>query len=212
MLNDKQKEIIECIENQVKLHFTNDYSGHDYLHTKRVLQNALTLAESEGADVFTVMLAALLHDVDDIKLVADNYGEFYYCKKFLKTADVEEKVIIAVCEAVSSVSFSSSKSCSSIEAMIVQDADRLDALGAVGIARCFSYGGNKNRPIYTEEDFIGNNMQMSDSSISHFYQKLVKLEELMNTSAAKEEARIRTAYIKAYLKEFYRETNIEYVI
>ena len=212
MLTDKQKEIIDIVTGMVEEHFADEYSGHDFLHTKRVVRNAYELSESEGGDLFVIILAALVHDVDDKKLDVDRKGEFYYGRKILLSAGLDDKLTDVISDIVSSVSFSDGKECSSKEAMIVQDADRLDALGAVGIARCFAYGGNKKRQIYSLEDFEGNNMFSGTSSLSHFYTKLLKLENLMKTDTAKVYAHRRTAFMKLYLKEFYNEIGCEYVI
>lgn len=199
-------EIIKSVENDIRELFSGKFSGHDVLHTLRVVKNARMLNADNAGDDFIVTLSALLHDADDRKIfpeTADNNGN---ARKILEKYCVSKENTDRIIDIINSVSFSSGKIPCSIEGKIVQDADRLDAIGAVGIARCFSFGGNHNRPIYEEGDFSGEGS--GDSSIAHFYNKLLKLEGLMNTGKGREEAEKRTAFLKNYLEHFKEETDI----
>ena len=187
----------------VKEYFKKDASGHDYYHTLRVYENAVKIAEKEKADIELTALIALLHDVDDCKLVGDNGKYFINTKAFLKANHIEESNIHLICSEISKISFQGTGTHipETLEGKIAQDADRLDAIGAIGIARTFAYGGNKNRPIYLPDD------EEHISSVSHFYDKLLKLKDLMNTDSAKEIALQRHRYTEKFLQEFNDEIN-----
>ncbi|MBR3768542.1 MAG: HD domain-containing protein [Clostridia bacterium] len=204
-LNSADAIIVNNVNNAVKDIFANDYSGHDYLHTLRVLKNAHELQAVEGGDLFLISLSALLHDVDDYKLFPGNSIEKSNAHKILRENSVEEYKVYKIIEIIDSVSYSKCKAPQTIEAKIVQDADRLDPLGAIGIARCFAFGGNHNRPIYTENDLDGKNISGSNSSFSHFYQKLLKLNDLMQTEEGKKRAVTRTEFILSYLNQLMSE-------
>ena len=194
-----QNELIARAAAYVKENFENEYSGHDWFHTLRVFRAATRIAEAEGADLVTVQLAALLHDVDDRKLSPETYAEQKNARVFLAENGVEESVICEICRIISEVSFVGSDSVvpSTLEGKCVQDADRLDAIGAVGIARAFAYGGNHNRLMYHPD--IAPNLNMSkeeyvnskSTTVNHFYEKLFKLTDMMNTETAKSIARER---------------------
>jgi uncharacterized protein len=206
--------IIEKAILYAKKQFENESSGHDFWHTLRVYNNAIAISENEKCNKFIVKLAALLHDVDDQKVFGGISGQFDNAKRFMIESNVEENIIDIVCGIINKMSFVGDKIkiIDSIEGKIVQDADRLDALGAIGIARSFTFGGAKNRPIYipnvvprnkiTEKEYVAN---IGDSTINHFYEKLLKLKELMYTETAKSIADIRTEYMKNFLKQFYAE-------
>ena len=198
------EKIIEVVEKEVAGLLASDSSGHDFLHTKRVLSTAIILCREEGANEYLVSLIALLHDCDDNKLFGDTGDSFPNARAIMKRSGVCDDEASRVVADISRISFSSGKVPESREGKIVQDADRLDALGAVGIARCFAFGGAKGRPMYTE-DFMS---EKATCSLSHFFQKLLHLEGLMNTASGKKEAIIRTGFIKAFLREFFRETDI----
>ena len=207
------KEIIARATAYVKEKFENEYSGHDWFHTLRVFRTATRIAEAEGADIVTVQLAALLHDVDDRKLSPETYAEQKNARVFLAENGVEESVICEICRIISEVSFVGSDSVvpSTLEGKCVQDADRLDAIGAIGIARAFAYGGNHNRLMYhpdiapnpnmSKEEYIKSN----STTVNHFYEKLFKLTDMMNTDTAKQIAKERDAYMKAFIAEFLNE-------
>jgi len=207
------KEIIARAMAYVKEKFENEYSGHDWFHTLRVFRTATRIAEAEGADLETVQLAALLHDVDDRKLSPETYAEQKNARSFLAENGVEECVICEICRIISEVSFVGSDSVvpSTLEGKCVQDADRLDAIGAIGIARAFAYGGNHNRLMYhpdiapnpnmSKEEYIKSN----STTVNHFYEKLFKLTDMMNTDTAKQIAKERDEYMKAFIAEFMDE-------
>ncbi|GGW38014.1 HD domain-containing protein [Arenibacter certesii] len=192
--------------------------GHDWFHIQRVFRNSLLIAKEEEADALVVSLAALLHDIADAKF---NDGDESIgptlAKEFLKSLSVEEKVIDHVVKIILNISFSSSldpeKSFSSKELMIVQDADRLDAIGAIGIARAFNYGGFKNREMYNPE--LAPNLKMSKEeykksnapTLNHFYEKLLLLKDKMNTASGKRLAEERHQFMLQYLEQFYMEWN-----
>ncbi|MDP3129776.1 MAG: HD domain-containing protein, partial [Bacillota bacterium] len=175
----------------------DDSSGHDYEHVKRVRLMAERILLHEKADSFIVVLAALLHDVDDKKLG----GPGDRAERFLREQRVAEPIRTAVLGILLTMSYSAQTAGAvtpSIEGMIVQDADRLDAIGAIGVARAFAYGGKKGRPIYA-------GAADDDSSLAHFHQKLLKLKDLMNTKTAKRIAARRHRFLLGYLKQFMKE-------
>jgi uncharacterized protein len=209
------------IENAIKyVHeiFARDFSGHDFYHTMRVYKTAVQIAVRENADILTVQLAALLHDVDDIKLSPTTYSVKKNAVDFMKQNKLSDEIINSVCKIIEEVSFAGTDSVvpSSIEGKCVQDADRLDAIGAVGIARAFAYGGNKGRKMYDPDIKPMTNMnkeqyRQNDNSttINHFYEKLLLLKDMMNTETAKKVAERRHAFMQIYLDEFLTEWNIE---
>lgn len=205
--------LIEKTKEYVKELFENEYSGHDYFHTERVYKLATTLALEEKADVETVQLAALLHDVDDYKLSKNTYKNKDRARNFLKENDVCDSMIECIVQIIDEVSFKGSDSCSpsTIEGMCVQDADRLDAIGAIGIARCFMFGGHHNRILYDPD--IQPNLHMDENTyrnhvsttLNHFYEKLFLLKDMMNTESAKKMANKRHQVMQDYVDEFLLE-------
>ena len=197
----------------VKDVFQNDFSGHDYAHTERVYKLALKIAEKEKADFMIVSLAALLHDVDDYKLSSETYQKKDRTVQFLREQEVDEKIIQKIVEIIEEVSFvgTDSKVPSSLEGKIVQDADRLDAIGAIGIARCFTFGGSHHRVLYdpNQKPSLGMNEKEYrnhvSTTINHFYEKLFLLKDMMNTETAKQIAIKRDAYMHAFIDEFLDE-------
>ena len=193
--------------------FVDEFSGHDFYHTLRVYNLAKYIAESEECDKELVCLAALLHDVDDYKIVGKDAEAFYNAKNFLNSENYPEKNIEKICHIISQVSFKGKDTVTpdTIEGKIVQDADRLDAIGAIGIARTFTYGGNHKIPMHIPNMEYKENMSADEyytnvgSTINHFYEKLLKLKDLMNTETAKRVANHRHKYMEAFLKEFYNE-------
>ena len=199
----------------VKETLHNAEGGHDWFHIERVYKNSLNIAASEEADLLVVKLGALLHDIADSKFHGgdDTVGPAK-AKEFLETQKVSEEIINHVVMIIENISFKGGnvqQQFRSMELDIVQDADRLDALGAIGIARTFNYGGFKNRPLYDPE--IKPNLNMSKEeykaslapTINHFYEKLLLLKERMNTTTAKKIAEQRHAFMEVFLDQFYAE-------
>lgn len=199
MDNDR---ILKAAELHVKKLFSGEGTGHDYFHVERVVNNAIKIAENENSDLFLVELSARLHDLGDYKLNDGKDRSEELITQFLKAQNADSELISKVVEIVSQVSFSKGKKAVSIEAQIVQDADRLDAMGAIGIARCFAYGGKKEREIWNSEN-------PAETSLQHFYDKLLKLKELMNTSAGRKMAEERHRFLEEFLAEFHKEWNSE---
>ena len=180
--------------------FAGDSSGHDIEHTLRVYRLACRIAAEEGADLDTVQLAALLHDVDDHKLSPDTAEGKDRAAGFLRGRGVAEERIREICDIISRISFSRNQgSPTTLEGMCVQDADRLDAMGAIGIARAFAYGGSRGRAIH---DPVGED---PETTICHFYDKLLLLKDRMNTAAGRKLAEQRHRYLQGFLEEFYAE-------
>ena len=199
--------------NFAKQIFENDFSGHDYFHTLRVYKMATKLAIEENTNLEIVQLVAILHDVDDIKLSPQTSENKDNARRFLKANNVDEPTINHICEIIGEISFAGKDSVvpETIEGKCVQDADRLDALGAIGIARAFAYGGNHNRCIYDPE--IKPNLDMNreeyhkhvSTTVNHFYEKLFLLKDMMTTASGKMIAEKRELYMKAYIDEFMEE-------
>ncbi len=183
------KDAIEYIKGL----FEGNSDGHDFDHSMRVYKNAMRIAEKEkGCDFKIVALAALLHDADDHKLF--NTENNANARSFLKEHGISDDDIEKICTAINSVSFSKNKGKKpdTLEGMIVQDADRLDAIGAIGIGRTFAFGGKHGRDL--------------DSSIDHFHEKLLLLKDQMNTASAKEIAEVRHTFMEEFLKEYAEES------
>ena len=197
----------------VKALFANEYSGHDYFHTLRVYRTAIRLAAEEGADLTVTALAALLHDADDRKLSPETYETKANAVGFLRGQGVDEATIDRIITILGEVSFRGTDSVvpSAVEGKCVQDADRLDALGAVGIARTFAYGGAHHRAIHDPEIPPETNMDAARyyaneaTSVNHFYEKLLKLKDMMNTASGRRLAEERDRYMREYLEEFFAE-------
>lgn len=197
----------------VKRVFENDYSGHDYFHTLRVYKMATRIAEQEHADLLTVQLAALLHDVDDVKLSPATHANKDRAVGFLREHGASENMIATICEIIGEVSFKGTDTVvpKTVEGKCVQDADRLDAIGAIGIARAFAFGGSRNRVIYDPDEKPKLNMSEKEirnhvsTTLNHFYEKLFLLKDMMNTATAKKIAEQRDDYMKAYVAEFLDE-------
>lgn len=207
-----KENIIELARAYVENKFENEYSGHDYFHTLRVFNMATNIAKSEGADIEMVQLAALLHDVDDRKISPQTYKKQTNARSFLKLNSVDDIRIESICQIIREISFGANDSApTTLESKCVQDADRLDAIGAIGIARAFAYGGNHNRHMYhpeikpqlnmTKEEYV----KSESTTINHFYEKLFKLTDLMNTNTAKSIAIERDKYMKQFVLEFMDE-------
>ena len=186
-------DVINAAIEYIRELFRNNSGGHDAAHSLRVYQSAVRIAEREsGCDRDIVALAALLHDADDHKLFhTENNAN---ARAFLTQQEIRPETAERICQAINSVSFSQNRGRrpDTSEGKIVQDADRLDAIGAIGIARAFAYGGEHGRTL--------------DSSIEHFHEKLLLLKDEMNTEAAREMAKSRHAFLEQFLKEYNEET------
>ncbi|MDD3223648.1 MAG: HD domain-containing protein [Clostridium sp.] len=197
----------------IKNRFQNDYSGHDYYHSVRVYKLATSICKKECGNLEIVQLASLLHDVDDYKLFDEKVGAYINAKAFLKDNNISDTKINIICHIISSISFKGTDTQipESKEGKIVQDADRLDAIGAIGIARAFAYGGSRNRAMHIPNEKPQDNMNFEQYSsakgttINHFYEKLLKLKDLMNTKSAKKIAESRQKYMENFLSEFFNE-------
>ena len=212
-----EQQIIDTTILFVKEELKNAEGGHDWFHIERVFNNAKLIAKGESATTFIIELGALLHDIADSKF--HNGDETVGPKKatqFLLSQNVDSAIIEHVVQIIKNISFKGGniqRTFSSIELDIVQDADRLDAIGAIGIARCFHYGGFKNREIYNPE--IKPNLNMSKEeyknstapTINHFYEKLLLLKDKMNTKTGKQLAEKRHKVMEQYLTQFYDEWN-----
>lgn len=180
--------------------FAGDASGHDFDHTLRVYHMATRLAIEEGADLQIVQLAALLHDVDDRKLSPETYEGKLRAVNFLKENGLENEKIQEIIDIISRISFSAQlPPPESIEGKCVRDADRLDAIGAIGIARTFAYGGSRGRRMHDPEGVDKN------SSIQHFYDKLLRLKDTIHTPAGRRMAEERDRFMRQFLEQFYGE-------
>ncbi len=186
------EELIERAKSFIKKAFLNTDKAHDYQHSLRVYQNAVTILDESdnNANREIVLLSALLHDVEDKKIFADSN---LLDQWFLENPSIYESNIRTV---ISEVSFSKDVPASTVESMIVQDADMLDAIGAIGIARVFTYGGAIGRPIYSA---------IGQSSLGHFDEKLFRIKDRMNTSIGKIIANNRESYMRQFVSELLME-------
>ena len=211
-----KKDIVEKTKIFVKTKLEGEGSGHDWWHVLRVYNNAVSIANQEkNCDLFVIELAALLHDIADWKFYNGDLNKgSEISQDFLKSLDVDENIIIHVSDIVKNISFKGANvknSISTIEGQIVQDADRLDAIGAIGIGRAFAYGGYMKREMYnpdisheihnTFEDYKNKNSH----TINHFYEKLLLLKDKMNTKTGQKKAEKRHKFMLEFLDEFYSE-------
>jgi uncharacterized protein len=211
-----KKLIIKKTEAFVRQRLSGETTGHDWWHTKRVCKMALKIAKEENdVDLFVVQLAALLHDIADWKFNQGNIkAGVKLAKEWLGKLKVDDEIISHVCKIISEVSFKGAGVVSKIktkEGMIVQDADRLDALGAIGIARCFATGAKLGREIYNPKikpklhQNFSQYKKAKSTSINHFYEKLFLLKERMHTKTAKKIVKKRERLMKLFLKRFFEE-------
>lgn len=213
------EEIISKTEQFVRSSLADDATGHDWYHIERVRKNALYIYEQEKkGDPFVIEMAALLHDISDEKLNDSKETGEQRLLSYLNTLQLKPSTLTHIREIISSISFQGGNQVElqSPEAEIVQDADRLDALGAIGIARTFAYGGKKGQPLYEPAFSIRETMTIEQyrhgksSSIHHFYEKLLKLKDQLNTCTARQIAERRHRFMELFLAEFYNEWNGKY--
>lgn len=212
-MNQRQQLQLQQTQDHVKSLLSTEGSGHDYWHIVRVVNNAEHILKSENADHFNVLMAAWLHDIGDYKLHDGIDRSKELITHWLESLEMDASLITMIVEMVQSISYSEGvdQNTLSLEAKIVQDADRLDAIGAIGIARAFAFGGSKGRLMHdpnqspvehqSQEAYKKN----TSPSINHFYEKLLLLKDLMNTAAAKKIALQRHEYMLEYLDQFYGE-------
>jgi uncharacterized protein len=209
-------EILKRTREYVKKIMSDEATGHDWYHIERVIRNARLIGKKEKADLFIIELAALLHDIADWKFHKDPNAGVKLTRSWLTKLKVDKKINDQVCYIVQNISFkggANNHRMTTVEGKVVQDADRLDALGAIGIARAFAYGGYKGKPIHDPKIAI---MTIKDSgdlqkykdkgtTINHFYEKILWLADLMNTKTGYKLAIKREQYVKNFLKQFYKE-------
>lgn len=214
------KQIIEKTEKFVQDYFRQEATGHDWWHTHRVRVLALKIAREEGADSFITEMAALLHDVGDYKFFAgDTQKGQEIVARYLHSLPLDSSLIQKILDITNNISFMKTLATDGnfgvgdkgLEFCVVSDADKLDALGAIGIARVFTYGGYYHRPIYDPDIPPNPNMSQEEykttegPSLNHFYEKLLKLKGMMYTSSGKKLAEGRHNFLMEYLKQFYQE-------
>lgn len=214
-MEDKVNKLIE----KIKSHFENDFSGHDWDHIIRVLNNAKYIQSKEGGNLEIVILGALLHDISDHKMnggILNHGGK--KAQEILLEINYSAEIIEKVVALVDNISFKGAlveDKKISLEQQIVQDADRLDAIGAIGIARAFAFGGNKHRPIYqaSVEPTLHHSFEdyavSKSHTINHFYEKLLLLKDRFNTKTGKELAKERHQVMEVFLKQFFKEIELK---
>ncbi|HIP47546.1 MAG TPA: HD domain-containing protein [Lutibacter sp.] len=216
-MDTNENQIIKNTILFVKETLKNAEGGHDWFHIERVYRTSLVIAKTEKVNPFIVALGALLHDIADAKFYdGDETVGPKMAKDFLKTQQVTDLVIDEIVYIIDNISFKNSLSNSqtkkiSKELQVIQDADRLDAIGAIGIARAFNYGGFKNRVLYNPEIKPQLNQTKEEykkskaPTLNHFYEKLFLLKDMMNTKTGKIMAQERHTYMEDFLKQFYKE-------
>lgn len=209
----KKESKVELTEKFVFEALKHEGSGHDWWHIHRVAEMARTIATNENADIFICEMAALLHDLADEKVVGNEQKGIEQIRDWLKSIEMDAHQIAQIIEIITTMSFKGGGQppMATLEGKVVQDADRLDAIGAIGIARAFVFSGAKGQIIYEPELKPKENMSKQEyirretTAINHFYEKLLKVKDLMNTYYGKQLAEKRHAYMELYLKEFYEE-------
>lgn len=210
-----KEEILKNAEAFAKEVLGKEGTGHDFWHVYRVLSSARKIQEAEGGDLFIIELAVFLHDVGDWKVIGKDEDDYGIAENFLREQEVLEEDIKQVMFIIKNMSFSKTfegkKKDVSLEFRIVQDADRLDALGAIGVARAFAYGGKKGQLLYNPEvsaqDFssVEEYRSGTGSTLHHFEEKLFLLKDLMNTKTARAIAEKRELFVKEYVAQFLAE-------
>lgn len=204
-------EILDSIKNEIKVIMDND-SAHDFEHIMRVYKNAEKICKKENANKKLILSAALLHDIvsypkSDKRSKLSSVQSAKKSEQILKKYDFSQEEITIISDAIRNHSFSQNKTPRTLEGKILQDADRLDALGAIGIARVFATGGSLKRPFYNLVDPFCKIRTPDDKTwtVDHFFQKLLKLESLMNTKSGKAEAKKRTKVLQEFLNQLKQE-------
>lgn len=197
---DNKATQLSMIQKYVYNLFHRDVTGHDFFHMQRVAKMAKQIAVKEKANQFICEASGWLHDIGDKKLFNDPEEQYEKLYHFLKSIQVTENEITRINHCIRHVSFSQGKTPETIEGKVIQDADRLDAIGAIGIARTFAFGGAKNQLIYDD-------VHKMNTSVQHFYDKLLKLKNLMNTKTGSKIAAKRHAFMEEYLTNFFNEWN-----
>lgn len=212
-----QQQIIFELEKYVQNLHNGDSSGHDWHHIDRVRNVAVQIAEKENANQFIVECAALVHDVIDDKLHDDLSAQRSNLVEYLSKLIPDSEYVNKIIYIIENISYKGGNGIvpTSLEGKIVQDADRLDAIGAIGVARTFAYGGKKGRSMYNPNFKIRENMTLEEyrsdqsSSLHHFYEKILKLKDLMNTKSAYEIAEERHNYVEHFIEQFMKEWNFK---
>ncbi|MFP4556130.1 MAG: HD domain-containing protein [Bacteroidales bacterium] len=213
---NEDKEIIKAITNIARNFHASDTTGHDWFHIWRVCKMAKHIAHHEGANMLEVELAALLHDMDDHKIEGSDEENLPKARQALLSAKIQELLLTKVLQIIRQVSFKGARvnaKPNSLEACVVQDADRLDAMGAIGIARAFAFGGSKGFEMYNPEakpvmhESFKDYKSSNSSTINHFYEKLLLLKDMLNTDTAKSIASRRHAYMEEFVERFLVEWN-----
>lgn len=213
-MNSSYEHVVALTAEHVRAKLAGEPTGHDWFHTERVWRNAVRIGTEEGADLFVVQLAALLHDIANWKFSDDETAAAREAESWLRGIGVADATIAHVCDIIARLSFKGAgveDAVTSLEGRVVQDADRLDALGAIGIARAFAYGGYKHRLIHdprippqlhaTFEEYKNS----TGTTINHFYEKLLLLKDRMHTRTARRMAEERHRFMEEFLKQFHRE-------
>lgn len=202
---EKYDKIRQFVTEEMK----HDNSGHGLMHALRVTDNACRIAEAEGGNLHIIITAALMHDCADHKLFADINAQINKIKTLLENCGYQQTDIAHILYIIQNISYNKGKNAelSTLEAMIVRDADRLDALGAIGIIRTIEYGSSKGRPFYSCTDLWDEN-----TTLNHFYDKLFKLKGLIHTETARKMADERDKFMHSFIEQFYREIGVSNII
>lgn len=208
-------QLIQTCKHSVLTIYEQFDASHDYAHIERVMKNAEDImATEDNVDESIIRLAVLLHDIDDAKYKSDANPS---AMEILQSIGASKQLTDKIIECIKSVSFSggNAQAITSIEGAIIRDADRLDAMGAIGIARTFAFGGAKGRKLYDKSESVRSNMSEADyrgrgtASVTHFYEKLLLLKDLMVTTEGKRLAEERHTYMVSYLKQLEKEIGLQ---
>lgn len=215
----QKEEIIQKTADHVKELFLGESTGHDWWHIYRVWQMSLRIGQKEGGDLFVIQLGALLHDIADFKFHnGDLTVGLRVARVWLEEQKVNEVIINQVCYIVKNVSFKGANVANTmkgLEGKVVQDADRIDALGAIGIARTFAYNSKTGNPLYDPElkphlhDSFEEYKNARSTAINHFYEKILLIKDKLNTPTARKIAEHRHTFLEQYLEEFFKEWEAE---